>query len=124
MLETEKLNQRIAKLEEQLGRKLHLRGKTLSRRLRRAGRLLPKHVRRAGAVIVEAQSRSGHPRLACLIDQTGLERAFADFHAYLDGIDPAERRKAAFLGFAGSVVFNLLLVAVLVLVFLRWREVV
>ena len=124
MTDTEKLNLRVGKLEDLLVAKLRLRGKTLTSRLRRAGRLLPKHARKAGAEIVAAQSRMANPKLARLVDQPALDRAFAILHEHLDGIDPAERRKDALVGLAGSVVFNLMLLAAAVVAVLWWQRVI
>lgn len=114
MIETEKLNLRIAKLDELLATKLRLRGKGLSNRLRRAGRMLPKHVRNAGAVIVRAEAQAAHPKLARLVDQARLDWAFTVINTHLEGIDPKARRKDKILGVLGVIVFNLILLVAMV----------
>ncbi len=124
MIEVTKFQQRVGALEKQLHSKLGVRGRSLEKRFARAGRLLPKHVRRSGQVITRAQAALPNPRLARLHDQKAIERAFADVNCYLNGVDPAERRKDAVLGVLGSMVFNLLLLGAALAGLLYWQGVI
>jgi hypothetical protein len=101
--------------------RLGARGRSLAARLKRAGRRLPKEARAAGAQIVAAQQMAAHPRLARLVADDRTDAAFATLTAHLKGIDPADRRKGAVLSLAGAVVFDLLVVAALVIAVLVWR---
>jgi hypothetical protein len=105
------------KLREKLG----VRGRSFATRLRRAGRALPAHAQKAGKVLSEAQGMIDHPRLRRQIDEAQMRAAFRDLHVALDPIDPRDRRKGALLGLAGSMVFNLMLLAAAVIAVLRWR---
>jgi len=120
VIDRESFHTRTAQLEAALHAKLRLRGKSLEARLGRAGRLLPKRLHRAGRVIADARMKLDHPRMARMIDYTRVSRAFADFEEFLAGIDPADRRKGAILGWLGALVFNLLLATVCLTVLYRW----
>ena len=124
MVEPDKLDQRIKRLNDKLKEKLGLRGKTLEQCLKRAGRLLPKHLRREGEAICRAQHQAANPKLARQIDQAALDRSFAMFRHYLKDIDPSERRKDKIINFLGVLVFNLVVIAALYLLFLLWQGLV
>ena len=121
VVDSNKLDQRVKKLNDKLKEKLGLRGKTLEQRLKRAGRTLPKHLRREGAAIVQAQQQAANPKLARLVDQIALDRSFAMFRHYLKDINPAERRKDKIVNFLGLLVFNLVVIVALYLLFLFWK---
>ncbi|WP_162932948.1 hypothetical protein [Roseovarius sp. EL26] len=124
MVEPDKMDQRVKRLNDKLKEKLGLRGKTLEKRLKRAGRTLPKHLRREGAFIVKAQQQATNPKMARLIDQEALDRSFAMFRHYLKDINPTERRKDKIINFLGLLVFNLVVIAALYLLFLLWKGLV
>ena len=104
-----------------LDEKLSLRRGALHSRLSRAGRRLPARIRHQAQLVVEAETLAAHPRLARRIDHVRVARAHAEVRAHLRSIDPADRRRGAMLGVLGGLAFNLLLLAALVLAFLRWR---
>jgi hypothetical protein len=106
---------------DKLRTRLGARGRTLSRRLKNAGRALPKPARQAGLRLVELQAMMAHPRLRRLVRRSDVEAALAALTAPLNTIDVKERRKDRLLGFAGSAVGNLLLLALLVMIILHWR---
>ncbi len=114
----------IDALREKLRARLGARGKTLARSLRRAGRSLPKHARLAGGRLVQLQRLDANPRLRRLIDPAQVDAALAEINAHLDTVNPGDRRKDRLLGFAGSAVFNLMILGALVITFLRWRGLV
>lgn len=121
VIDTKEFQQKASELEDQLGTKLNLRGKGMSVRLRRAGRLLPRRLRAQVAVLTEAETKLAHPVLARQVDFDRVARAFDALKAHLDGVDPKERRKGKILGWAGALVFNLLLLAVILTLILRWQ---
>lgn len=112
---------RAQALSETLRARLGIGGRTLDAQLRRAGRRLPPQARRAGREIVEAGRHIEHPKLARLTNPARLEQAFATLEGHLKKVNRNEERLYAFLGFAGALVFNLLLLAVAVLLLIRWQ---
>lgn len=112
---------RAEALSEALQARLGVRGRGLEARLRRAGRRLPAPARRAGREIVEAGRKIEHPKLARMIDAGRVDAAFDTVNRHLKGIDRAEARRGALLGLAGALVFNLLLLAFLVGLLMRWQ---
>lgn len=120
MIDPNAFEARAAALEKQLRERLGLRGRDLATLLRRAGRHLPKRQRQAAAILTDAQARMTHPRLARLLNGTGIDRAFTDLRAHLVRIDPRERRKTAILTWAYGLVINLLVLALVILLVLRW----
>lgn len=121
VIDTKEFHQRASRLETQLQAKLGLRGKSMSARLRRAGRLLPRRLRADVAVLTEAETKLAHPVLARQVDFPRVTKAFNAIEAYLTKIDPKDRRKGKILGWAGALVFNLLVLAVILALILRWQ---
>lgn len=114
----------IARAEEigqLMGERLGLRGRTLDRQVRRAGRLLPRAVAREARFLAQAASIAANPRLLRMIDPAHVESAHRIVRDHLRGIDPRERRRTRAIGIAAVVVFNLMVVAALVLAVLVWR---
>ncbi len=106
---------------DKLRTRLGARGRNFATRLKRAGRDLPKPARQAGWRLVELQAMVAHPKLRRLVRRTEVEAALKELGAHLDKINASERRMDRLLGFAGSAVGNLLLLAVLLIAFMRWR---
>ncbi len=100
--------------------RLRVRGKTLEQALSRAGRLLPKWAQREGRYLAQAAQFMGHPKLRLMIDEAKVEKAHTALVAYLESIDPDERRKTRVLGVLGVVSFNLILVAGALIGYLVW----
>lgn len=121
MIERERFNGQVEALESLLQSKLGVRGRTLSKRFARAGRRLPGRIQKAGRVITDFQSALDHPKLARLHDPGTVNAAFTEVRAHLNTIDPSERRKVMVLRVLGSAVFNLIVLVVAVIVFLRWQ---
>lgn len=121
MIDTQEFNARLEGLQTLLRERMRLRGRTLEAQLRHAGRRLPKRQRRAGAIILGAQDWMAHPKLARVLDISQVNTAFADLHAYLDGIDPKEDRKTAILRLLGGMVLNLALLAGGLMLLLWWQ---
>lgn len=123
-MESKDLAQKIAHLNVLLEQKLALRKGTLAQRADRAGRRLPRWVRRNLHQLDRAQSMADHPRMARMLDSPALERAYVSAAAHLKSIDPKERRKDRLMGILGSLAFNLLLLAALLVAVLRWQGIV
>ncbi|MFN3208418.1 MAG: hypothetical protein ACE369_05355 [Roseovarius sp.] len=124
MIDRKQFDARREALEKALREKLGLRGKTLRAQLSRAGRSLPKRLWTEGRYLVEANAKLAHPRLATQIDGPRVDKAFAGFEEYLKTIDPADRRRSRLIHWLAGLVFNLLILAVLVLLALRWQGVI
>ena len=124
MITPHTLSDQMSDLEQLLQERAGVRGRNLATKLRRARRVLPRYARRAGQRIVSASAMMAHPRLARLVDQSGLQQDTKTLRDALHEIDPKERRKDFWLSLLGSLVVNLLLLAVLVFVVLWWRGVI
>ena len=74
---------------------------------------------RATAAVAEALGLG--VRLRLILDTPRLEKAAHEVQAHLRSISLADRRWGWFLDTLGSLAFNLLALAVLVLIFLLWR---
>lgn len=121
VIDQDKFQKRVARLEEMLQVKLGVRGGTLERRLKRAGRLLPRRARVAGRVLTETERKLIHPALMRQVDPLMVSSAFNEIEAYLKSIDPAERRKSKMLNWMGGTVVNLMIIGALVLAFIHWK---
>ncbi|SFD93809.1 hypothetical protein [Roseivivax sediminis] len=115
------LTARVARIETLMAERLGLKSGTLRKRATRAGRDLPRGVRRDLGTLAEAAHLSGHPRLRPLIDPARVGAAADRAEAHLRGIDVRDRRIGKALGLAATLAVNLGLLAVLLLVLLRWR---
>lgn len=93
-------------LRERLGIR---RGETLEAKLAHAGRLVPRSERAAGRRLVEAERLWPHPRLRRQVNPADLANAETRLRGWLEGIDPADRRKGMILGVLASLAFNFLL---------------
>ncbi|MEY8837757.1 hypothetical protein AB9K41_01825, partial [Cribrihabitans sp. XS_ASV171] len=76
-----------------LREKLGVKGPSFEMALRRAKHRLPRRVYREGMVLARAEALSGHPKLACTIDQARLDGASRVLRAYLTEHDWTEDRK-------------------------------
>lgn len=124
MITPHTLSTDMSDLEQLLHDRAGVRGRELATKLRRARYLLPRYARRAGQRIVSARAMMAHPKLARLVDQSGLQQDTKTLRDAVQQIDPKERRKDFLLSVLGGLVMNLLLLAVLVFVVLWWRGVI
>ncbi len=104
--------------------KLGVGGADLRRTLARARHRLPRRIRAQARLLARAEPLAAHPRLRQTLDAAALQAAATQVTAYLQTIDPGERRKGWWLGLLGGLAFNLLLLGVLLLVLARWRGMV
>ncbi|WP_147111190.1 hypothetical protein [Tateyamaria sp. syn59] len=95
-------------------------GKTLDASLRKTGRRLPRRLHAEARRIVDAQGLGGHPKLMRQVDGAALAAAEDRVVTYLKGIDRADQRKGFWLGIAGAVAFNILLIIAGVVVWMWW----
>lgn len=109
------------KLRGLMQEKLDVRGRDLRQSLRRAGRRLPTRVRKSAEALMRAEMLAHNPKTARQVDAAQVERDYEAMRSHLLDIDVADRRKARLLGLAGAVVANLILVAVLFIIWLWWR---
>ena len=107
-----------------MAERLRIRGRTLEVQVRRAGRLLPRARARDARFLAQASLLVQNPKLARMVDQRQVDSAHAALVAFLNGIDPAERRKDRILGILGILSFNLLLIGGGVITWLWWRGIV
>ncbi|WP_319824696.1 hypothetical protein [Thalassovita sp.] len=102
-------------LDKRLLKKLGLRSGPLKRRLQKALRRAPGRLYRAVDEFEQARGLLEHPKLLRLVDTPRVEAAFHALRDHLDSIDPAQRRKDFWLGFAGSAAFALIVSAALLI---------
>ncbi len=111
---------RIETVRGMIREKLRIRAKTLEGQTRKAGRLIPRSIRRNINELLEAQALAQHPKLSRMLDHAALDDAQTRITAFLDGIDPAERRKDKILSLLGVIAFNLLLIGALIVTWMWW----
>ena len=109
---------RVASLmDERLG----VGGADLSAKLKKGGRLLPHKVRVAAGKLAKAADMAKNPKLLMQLDEGEVAEAYDLCVRHLGSIDRKERRIGALVGFLASVALGILVLAVAVLVVLRWR---
>ena len=109
---------RVASLmDERLG----VGGADLTAKLKKGGRLLPHKVRVAAGKLAKAADMAKNPKLLMQLDEGEVAEAYDLCVRHLGSIDRKERRIGALVGFLASVALGILVLAVAVLVVLRWR---
>ena len=109
---------RVASLmDERLG----VGGTDLTAKLKKGGRLLPHKVRAAAGKLAKAADMAKNPKLLMQIDENELAEAYDLCVRHLGGIDRKERRIGALVGVLASVALGILVLAVGVVLVLRWR---
>jgi len=108
-------------LETLLAEKHGLSSGPLSRRLTKGLRRAPRAVKRAADGFVQAQIQMGNPKLMRLMDKAQVESQFQTLRDHLRAIDVADRRKGLVLSLLGSLGFNLIAVAAILVILLVWR---
>jgi len=116
-----KLEQMVDEVREGLETRLRVRGATLDAQIRKAGRRLPRAVRRDATYLAHAVTVAGNPKLAKMIDMRKAALAHRDVLAFLNTVDVAAARRDMVLQIAASVVFALLVTAIVVLFVLVQR---
>ncbi|WP_299153512.1 hypothetical protein [uncultured Tateyamaria sp.] len=116
----ETINARATRVRTALRTAFGVKAKSLDAALRRTGRRLPKRLHAEARRIVEAQALGGQPKLMRQVDGGALDRAETRILTFLGGIDRPDRRKGMWLGIAGVVAFNILLIAAGLVVWMVW----
>lgn len=122
MKDAETLEGQIDEIRALLSKKLGARGRDFPATLARARRRLPKALRAEGQLLAAALPMMAHPKLSLTLDTARLDQAARALREHLGAIDLAERRKTFWLGVLGAAAFNLLLVIVIFLAWLAWRD--
>lgn len=107
-------------LRKAMQSQLNVKGRSFATSVRRAGRMLPRRQRQQARVIIKAQELGGNPKLMRMVDHQAVNAAYNDIRVYLAGIDPADRRRAWWLNWAGLTMLRLLVVGVGFLIWLIW----
>lgn len=97
-----------------------VKARDLEQAVRRAGRRLPRRVRAQAQVMIEAQKRAGHPKLMRTLDAVAVRGAYDAVRDHLGAIDVADQRWGRFLGLAGLVAFQVIVVAAAFVTWLWW----
>ncbi|WP_158968755.1 hypothetical protein [Chachezhania sediminis] len=113
--------QELQALSQLAHEKLGTSGKTVAESFRRTRGLLPRRLRAKARVLAAAEPLASHPKLHLMLDTASLDRDAKEIRAHLASVDPKERHKGWWLGWAAALAFNILLVMVLLIVVLRWR---
>ncbi len=82
---------------------------------------MPRRLRSDVAILTEAEMKLAHPVLARHVDFPRVTKAFDAVEEHVSKVDPKDRRKGKILGWAGALVFNLLVLAVILTLILRWQ---
>ncbi|MDU8929889.1 hypothetical protein RXV86_21085 [Alisedimentitalea sp. MJ-SS2] len=121
MTESADITKLQSDLKTRLDQKLGLKRGSLEKRMKKAGRRLPRRVHRDAAAIGEAAALAEHPKLRRRVDAAGIKAAHHRISEHLSRIDPREQRIRFWLGVLAGLAFNVLAVATLVIVVLKWR---
>jgi hypothetical protein len=115
---------RADEIRQLLAERLGVRGRDLAQAVARAGRRLPRAVRTDARYLAETEALARNPRLVRMVDPQHFARASDNLTRHLTAIDPRQRRRTALINLAAVIAFNLLVVAILVLIVLVWRGIV
>ena len=113
---------RLTELRRLLRRQLGLRCKTLAGVTARSRRVLPGHVQAALVRLADDESLMQHPVLQVVISSDPHDADVKLVQKHLLGVDVADRRKGWWLGMAGAMAFNILLLATLIGLAIWWFE--
>ncbi|PRY79593.1 hypothetical protein CLV80_102238 [Yoonia maritima] len=115
------IDQQVAEIRGLLETRLRVRGHSLAVQVRKAGRALPRAVRRDLAYMVQSADLVKNPKLARMVDPSHAQRAHRNAVAYLNTINPRERRITAAVNVVASIALVLLVTGAVVLYVLVQR---
>ena len=121
MIDAADIDRKTARLLHLAKEQYGVKADTLDKAMHKIGRRVPKRVHDQAKVISDAKRLGGHPKLMLQIDAEKVEAAFEAVQKAFKAEDRADRRKGTILSTLGSVSFNLIAVAVLLILFLRWQ---
>lgn len=124
MTDTRGITARNEALRALFEKHMGVRASTFERAVLKAGRRLPRRLRHQAEVLIEAEGFAAHPKLERRIDSVAVRAAHRSLEAHLKTLNHSEVRRTQAINMAAGVAFNLLVVGVLVVVFLRWRGLV
>lgn len=109
-----------ALMEKHLG----VKAKSFERACARAGRRLPRRLRQPVARLSEASQMAQNPKLQRYMDAQALDADYRAIKVWLGKKNLEEERKTRRLNLAALIAFQMLLIGVLLVAFLRWRGLV
>lgn len=118
------LHQMTERVSQLMAERLGAKGHSLRERMESRARALPRKVRRAAQVLVEAEAIAGSPKMIRQVDMSEISRAYDTCLHHLVPLGATARLKLLALNLLTSVVFVLVVVAVVVFVVARWRGLV
>ncbi len=110
----------VEKLERSLRKKLNRKDGSFAELVAQAGRRLPRYARSSAEKIIEAQTLDEHPKLSRQVDHSKLKAPVRKMGVAVDAYDPRDRKIGLTLDVLSSIAFNLLLLAVLLVVMTRY----
>lgn len=111
----------FAELSTLMTSQMRIKGRDFPAQVRRAGRLLPRKIRRDARYLIEGAKITENPKLAPMVDAEKTEKAYRYIKAYLEGLDPRERRVTQVLNVLASIALGLIVAFVIVLYVLVQR---
>lgn len=102
--------------------RLGLKRGPLALRVARSRNMLPKTVREDLMAVAQAQHLAGHPRLAPQIDRKAVRKSYKRAMWHLRGPEVDDLRRGQWLGVAGALTANLLILLVMVVLWIWWRD--
>lgn len=105
-------------LNEKHGGRAH----DLGRAVKRAGHLLPRRLRKQAMILVDAERKAAIPKLARQINMRTVEGAYLSIEEHLRAIDVADQRRGRWLGLAGTIAAQVLVVGAAFVFWLWWRD--
>lgn len=104
-----------------MAKHLGVKAKTFERACKSAGRRIPRHLRKPAARLAEAVQMAQNPKLQRYMDAQALNTDYRALNDWLVEKDYAEERKTRRLNTMALIAFQMLLIAVVLIAFLRWR---
>ena len=111
----------IASLRDQICDKYRIKAATLEGQLRKLGRGLPKYERGQAKVLIEAERALAHPKMAQRVQREPFLRAKTALELHLETVSAGDRFKGRVIGIMTVILVNLVIVAGVLVAFLRWR---
>ncbi len=115
------ISRKTEMLRELMAKHLGVKAKSFERACKNAGRRIPRRLRKPAARLTEALQMAQNPKLQRYLDAQALNADYLALHEWLSAKDHAEELKTRRLNLLALIVFQLLLIAVLLMVVLRWR---
>jgi len=115
------MQERAKSLANRMAAQLRVRGDGLAEIAGHAGRKLPKRLRRDAQVLIDAETLSGHPKLAKRINAKRVVRAERRLNAFLDKQNPAAERRGEFFDAVARIAFVVVTIVLGVFFVLLYR---